>query len=100
MNSVTKQLFEKICIGLFEAHKIIYAFIISTSIQRKAGLIDETLWSYLLKGAGIFDKTDQPPKPDCLQGFLSDSGWDLIYCLTRDAIEEKNMMKSAISKRE
>ena len=32
ISAITKQLFEKICIGLFEAHKIIYAFIISTSI--------------------------------------------------------------------
>jgi dynein heavy chain len=97
IQAVTKQLFEKICIGLFEAHKIIYAFLICSSIQRKAGLVDEAHWSYLLRGAGIFDRTDQPPKPECLQSFVPDAGWDLIYCLTRSAIDDRNMTRSAMS---
>lgn len=36
VEAITRQLYEKICIGLFEQHKVVYAFIISTSIQRKS----------------------------------------------------------------
>ena len=68
---------------------MIYAFVICSSIQRRAGLIDEALWSYLLRGAGIFDRTDQPPKPECLQSFVSDAAWDLVYCLTRSAVDDR-----------
>ena len=30
--AITRQLYEKICIGLFEKDKIVYAFIIATNI--------------------------------------------------------------------
>lgn len=32
VNVITKDLYEKICIGLFEEHKVVYAFIIATRI--------------------------------------------------------------------
>jgi dynein heavy chain len=34
VNEITLQLYEKICLGLFEQHKLVYAFIISTSILK------------------------------------------------------------------
>jgi dynein heavy chain len=41
LNSITKMLYINICRGLFEAHKIIYSFLICTSIKRRAKLINE-----------------------------------------------------------
>jgi len=32
IDAITRQLYEKICIGLFEEHKVVYAFIIASSI--------------------------------------------------------------------
>ena len=78
---ITRELYEKICIGLFEEHKIIYALLICSSIKRKAELIHEVHWSLLLRGAGIYNKTNQPEKPEELSGFVTDAAWDLIYCL-------------------
>jgi hypothetical protein len=43
-------------------HKLLYSFLICTSIQRKEGNINELGWSFLLRGAGIFNKAEQPAK--------------------------------------
>ena len=65
-DAITRQLYEKICIGLFEQHKVVYAFTIATAIARKKGAIEPALWSYLLRGAGLFDKSEVPEKPESL----------------------------------
>ena len=79
--AVTKQLYGSICMGLFERHKLIYSFIIGTSIQRNGGVINDVHWNLLLRGAGIFDKSAQPPRPRSVEGFISDAQWDIIYSL-------------------
>ena len=78
--AITRQLYEKICIGLFEKDKIVYAFMIATNIQRRMKLIDPDLWNLLLRGAGIFDKSNMPKKPESLN-FVSDASWELVYCI-------------------
>ena len=98
VDAITRQLYEKICIGLFEEHKVVYAFIICTSIQRKLGLIKPELWNFLLRGAGIFDKTELPEKPQLLTTLTQDS-WDLFYILgkstyTMNPLKEKETEKS------
>lgn len=80
LEAITKQLYSSICNGLFERHKLIYSFLICSSIKREAKQINETHWSLILRGAGIFTKTDQPNKPEKLN-FISDSDWDIIYSL-------------------
>jgi len=82
VDTITKQLYEKICIGLFEEHKVVYAFIIATSIQRKLGMIDQAMWNFLLRGAGIFDKDQMPEKPASLATVTQDA-WELIYQISR-----------------
>ena len=81
VDAITRQLYEKICIGLFEQHKVVYAFTIATSIFRQRGVIDPAFWSYLLRGAGIFDKTEMPAKPESLSAVAPDA-WELLYCLS------------------
>ena len=81
VDAITRQLYEKICIGLFEQHKVVYAFTIATSIKRKLGVINPAFWNYLLRGAGIFDKTEMPEKPDCLSTVAQDA-WELLYRLS------------------
>jgi len=38
--------------GLFEAHKIIYSFLIIVNINRNIHKIKDTHWNILLRGAG------------------------------------------------
>ena len=58
-----------------------YAFSIATAIQRKQGVIGSALWNYLLRGAGIFDKSEMPEKPESLSSVTQDA-WELLYCLS------------------
>ena len=54
--SITLDLYQKICIGLFEEHKIVYAFLICTSIKRSENKIQEAYWNLLLRGALLNDR--------------------------------------------
>ena len=79
INSITKSIFNNICRGLFEAHKRIYSFLICTSIERNKDNIDSTSWNFLLRGAGIYDKSDQPMNP--FSKYIKEESWDLLYAL-------------------
>ncbi len=74
-------LYVNICRGLFEAHKLLYSFLICTSIKRRAGTVNETCWNLLLRGAGIFNKEGQPSRPESIIRFVPELAWDLAYCL-------------------
>jgi dynein heavy chain len=63
IGSITKSIYNNICRGLFENHKMIYSFLICTSIERNSKNIDSQCWNFLLRGAGIYDKADQPENP-------------------------------------
>ncbi len=41
--------------GLFEAHKLIYSFLIAISIEKQENRLDSILWNIYLRGAGIMD---------------------------------------------
>jgi dynein heavy chain, axonemal len=53
LNAITEQLYSKICVGLFETHKLIFAFLICTRIKKHACLIDPQEWSIFYKGADL-----------------------------------------------
>ena len=50
IDKITENLYVNVCRGLFESHKIIYSFMISTSIKKNKGLVDETSYNVLLRG--------------------------------------------------
>jgi len=50
--------------GLFVAHKVLFSFLICTSINRNSGKIKEALWSTLLRGPGVYNKSLQPENPN------------------------------------
>ena len=59
--------------GLFESHKMIFSFLICTSIQRDAGTVDPRHWNFLLRGA----RGPDPPKPlpPACAAWLSQPAW-------------------------
>ena len=77
IKSITKSIYNNICRGLFENHKMIYSFLICTSIEKNKGEIDLPAWNFLLRGAGIYDSENQPENP--LPKFLKDEAWNLAY---------------------
>jgi len=100
-DAITMQLYQKICIGLFEAHKIVYAFLICSSIKRKEGNIPDEYWNILLRGAGVFNKNMQPAKPLKVAHFITDNSWDMLFCLQRvsttGSVQKKDYSSKAVS---
>jgi len=57
-------MYENICRGLFQQHKMIFSFLIATSICKNMGLVTEESYNLLLRGTGVFDKAKQPAYSD------------------------------------
>lgn len=57
MDRITENLYVNICRGLFEQHKLIYSFMICTSILKNCGKIDDTSFQILLVGTIPYDKS-------------------------------------------
>jgi len=83
IEKITENLYVNVCRGLFESHKIIYSFMICTSIQKNVGLIDEASFNLLLRGQGVYDKSEQPSylQNQDVHDFMSEQQWDLAYCM-------------------
>lgn len=74
IDQITQNLFVNVCRGLFEAHKIIFAFMLSTAIKRNKCELDELSINILLRGCGIYDKSKQPSykKHEAIHDFMSE----------------------------
>ena len=59
-NSITKVIYSNICRGLFEAHKLIFSFLISINIEKDAKRISDNEWNALIRGAGVIDSEKLP----------------------------------------
>ncbi len=76
---ITFFMYNNICRGLFEAHKIMFSFIICAQILRQKGEIADQYWMLLLRGPGLMDRSKQPPNPDPAR--ITDVSWDLMNSL-------------------
>jgi dynein heavy chain len=52
IDNITRMIYTNVSRGLFEAHKIIFSSLITTSINRNIAKIKESHWNVLLRGAG------------------------------------------------
>lgn len=80
IDNISKIIFTNVSRGLFEAHKIIFSFLITTSINRNAGKINDLHWNTLLRGAGPLtsDQTKNKLKNPDPRAFPT-LGWDLLF---------------------
>ena len=78
-DNISRILYTNISRGLFEKDKIIYSFLITTSIKRKAGTIDEGVWNVLLRGPTVFTAAESEAKlvnPDT--DYITNLLWDTL----------------------
>lgn len=59
MTVITKMIYTNVSRGLFERDKLIFSFLITTSIDRNSGKIDQTAWNLLLRGAATITEADK-----------------------------------------
>merc|ERR1711871_1853084 len=74
---ITEFMYTMVCRGLFEAHKMIYSFLICTSVLRESGEIPFSEWNFFLR-------MGKPPSrlvsnPD--EGVFEKSAWNLLAAL-------------------
>jgi len=78
--SISEILYTNVSRGLFERDKLIYSFLIATSIKRQSKAIDEAVWNLLLRGPTVFTSKEaeaRPESPD--HDVLSLIPWDTLY---------------------
>jgi dynein heavy chain len=78
---ITSLIFTNISRGLFERDKLIFSFLICTSINRNSNKIDPVSWNLLLRGTQTISEADQKKKPinPLPKNVLSDLQADFIY---------------------
>ena len=64
IDKITRLIYTNVSRGLFEKDKIIYSFLIITSILRQAKKIDEAIWNILLRGPTVFTPEEAAAKLD------------------------------------
>lgn len=58
ISNITKTMYKNISRGLFEKDKLIYSFLIVSSIRRNSKAIDEGMWNILLRGPALISPAE------------------------------------------
>jgi dynein heavy chain, axonemal len=78
--NITRMIYTNVSRGLFEAHKIIYSFLIITSINRNSGRVKESNWNFLLRGSGPLTPEELAKRPENPEPkIITVISWDLLY---------------------
>lgn len=75
IDGITKDVFRNVTRGLFEKDKILFAFLIATSINKNAKIISEELWSAFTRGPSLGDKLSSKNNPS--KTLFSQKAWEL-----------------------
>lgn len=79
-DTIAKLIYTNISRGLFEADKLIFSFLICTSIKKNAGIIEQIEMNHLLRGAMPLTKDQEMIMPENPNSKLINKlGWLLIY---------------------
>jgi len=80
-SGITETTFVQVCRGLFNRHKIILSLLMTTSIARNGGEIQDNEWQYFIR-ATAFMASEPPAKPaEC--AWVSELQWGLLDALGR-----------------
>jgi len=80
IQTITKAIYSNISRGLFEADKLIFTYLISTSVNRHAGIIAPAGWNTLLRGAIPLTAQQKDKKPlNPLPNLMSENAYTILY---------------------
>eukprot|EP00742_Colponemidia_sp_Colp-10_P007220 GILJ01007760.1.p1 GENE.GILJ01007760.1~~GILJ01007760.1.p1 ORF type:complete len:2640 (-),score=434.68 GILJ01007760.1:74-7498(-) len=78
----TYSLYENVCRGLFEAHKLLFSFLLSTRVLQAMGHIDPMEWRFFLAGATDTSKMAAGRPVGVTAQWISDKMWNEISTLS------------------
>ncbi len=80
--NITKVLYRNVCRGLFEIHKLVFSFLITTQINLREGKIITDEWDIFIRGAGVvISKEEGAAMINPLPKLISDSAWNIARAI-------------------
>ena len=95
IENITKVVYRNICRGLFELHKLVFSFLISTQISIREGKIQMDEWDLYIRGAGVVTKKNKE-NVNPLPNLMSDSAWNLA-CAVEDKLGSFNGLTGSMA---
>ena len=100
----TEFMYRTVCRGLFEAHRLLFSFLICTAIKRDCDQISLPAWEFLLRGppvAAAGDRTAAPASrqlPSALTSWVTPVAWSTLQSLERVVPELTGLILSISDK--
>lgn len=79
IDSITRDVYKNVTRGLFEKDKILFSFMIATSINKASKVISEEFWTIFSKGPSIIENV--APKPNPSKTMFTAKTWELAEYL-------------------
>uniref|UniRef100_A0A182IR22 AAA+ ATPase domain-containing protein n=1 Tax=Anopheles atroparvus TaxID=41427 RepID=A0A182IR22_ANOAO len=77
INTLTRNVYEYGCIGIFEKHKLLYSFQITIKLEQTCGNLSQAEIDFFIKGKVSLEKTDRA----CPVTWINEKGWQDIVML-------------------
>ncbi|XP_058060896.1 dynein axonemal heavy chain 10 [Anopheles bellator] len=78
IGTLTRNVYEYGCIGIFERHKLLYSFQITIKLEQNRGNLSQAEIDFFIKGNVSLAKSDR----GCPVGWISDKGWQDVVMLS------------------
>ena len=96
INYATLTIYENVCRGLFECHKLLFSSSICLQIKRQTNEINEIEWNLFLRGPGVVDRYNQPLNPDPQN--ITPAVWDLLHAMEQRVVCCTPLQKTKIGR--
>ncbi|KAJ3665402.1 hypothetical protein Zmor_000898 [Zophobas morio] len=95
INTLTKNVYDYGCTGIFEVHKLLFSFQMTTKLEQNAQHISQQELEFFIKGSVTLEKTprENPTK------FISPSGWEDLMKLSTDFPDAFNELPDEVKRR-
>ena len=95
VDDLTSAFYVNVCRGLFEVHKLLYAFLIAANVMRHAGQVSGGEWQAFLLGSTVKDDAKRK-QPAATAGWLDNKAWCALLSLAADAPEWAGDLADAV----
>nr|CAD7461021.1 unnamed protein product [Timema tahoe] len=93
INTLTANVYEYGCTGIFEKHKLLFSFQITMKLEQSRGKVSQPELDFFIKGAITLEKTSVP----CPAKWITAQGWEDIVKLSTDFKETFGNLPGNIS---
>lgn len=84
LETLTKNVYDYGCTGIFERHKLLFSFQMTTKLQQAENRLSQSELNFFIKGSVSFEKGEAT----CPAKWMSEKGWDDLLKLSEDFPEQ------------